>query len=107
MKPTGVRSAVSSVGLYIVSSYRSRQASGKEGLSTPGCPGLLTEPGLLQSVWLLEEATHTSPKQNNFCASKEDAILGAPNKKAAGVSGTALPEHSQHSGQPCLESKIT
>lgn len=54
----------------------------------------------------LEAATYTSPKQNN-CASKEDTILGRPNKGAAGVSGTALPEHSQHSGQPCLESKIT
>lgn len=66
-----------------------------------------TEPGLLLSVWLIEVATYTSPKQNNFYASKEDAIFGRPNKEAAGVSGTALPEHSQHSGQPCLESKIT
>ena len=37
-------------------------------------------------------ATYTNPKQNNFCASKEDAILGRSNEEAAGVSGTALPE---------------
>lgn len=95
--------------------HKEAQTRGKDDAATPGprfccsvrpfAEGLcLIVRGRLLAGLIGGSSTHKEPK---VCASKEDTILGRPNKEAAGVSGTALPEHSQHSGWPCLESKIT
>lgn len=55
-------------------------------LGSAAAPGLLQRPLIVRGMLLGGlSAAHTRSPQQNVCASKEDTILGRPNKEAAGV----------------------